>query len=65
MKNERDTLLRLARRLARRKHRLSWFMGLTPCGGFAIWRGMMHGNEWRTSLEETRALVRNGARKPV
>lgn len=56
---------KLARRLARRKHRKSWFMGMSECGAFALWRGMIYGNEWRTSLEETRALVRNGARKPV
>jgi hypothetical protein len=60
-----DELKTLARRLARRKHRLSWLIGFSDCGNFAIWRGMMYGNEWRTSLSETRALVRNGARKSV
>jgi hypothetical protein len=55
----------LARRLARRKHRLSWFIGLSACGNFAMWRGMIYGNEWKTDINETRALVRNGARKPV
>ena len=55
----------LAKRMARRKYRLSWFIGLSDCGKFALWKGMVHGNEWKTNLEETRTLVRNGARKPV
>ena len=61
----RDELKILARRLARRKHRLSWLIGFSDCGNFAIWRGMIYGNEWCTNLAETRALVRNGARTSV
>jgi hypothetical protein len=55
----------LAKRLARRKHRKSYLIGFSDCGLFAIWQGALHGNVWKTDLNETRALVSNGARKPV
>lgn len=57
--------LRDCKRLARRKHRRSWFIGLSDCGQFSLWRGMMRGNEWRYTHKEVRALVSIGARKAV
>ena len=58
-------LLTLSRRLARRKHRLSWFIGLTPCKTLSIWKGMNYGNEWKLDIDQVKALLRNGNRKPV
>lgn len=55
----------VAKRLARRKNRKSYLLGFSECGQFAIWQGALHGNTWQTSLSETIALCKNGARKPV
>lgn len=55
----------IAKRLARRKHRLSWLIGFSDCGQYAIWQGMIYVNVWKTDLAETKALCRNGARKAV
>lgn len=62
---DKQAFTRDCKRLARRKHRLSWFIGLSDCGQFSIWRGMLRGNEWKYAHEEVRALLRIGARKPV
>lgn len=62
---DKAAFLRDCKRLARRKHRLSWFVGLSDCGQFSIWRSMIRGNEWRYTRADVQALLRVGARKPV
>jgi hypothetical protein len=62
---ETQAFKRDCQRLARRKSRKSWFEGLTPCGTLSKWRGMIYGNAWTYTAQEVKALLRNGARKPV
>lgn len=57
--------LKDARRLARRKHRLSTLVKVSDDGQESTWRGLIYGNEWRLTHNEVKSLLRNGARKPV
>lgn len=54
-----------AKCLERRKHRKSKCIAISPDGEHSTWRGLIYGNEWLMSHNQVKALLRNGARKPV